>query len=150
MTRPTASRTRTPNSPQSCESSSPETGSCMLCLELCCCVCYHTRTTAIRPFYRKHSFTYPLPSSRHHAHSRANRLLITGTPLQNNLHELWALLNYLLPDVFDSAEVNCRTIFTTTTTSITTISRSSCSIIRVLTDCVVCGRTSRHGSTLAK
>ncbi|CAI6086349.1 unnamed protein product [Clonostachys chloroleuca] len=29
-----------------------------------------------------------------------NRLLITGTPLQNNLHELWALLNFLLPDVF--------------------------------------------------
>lgn len=33
-----------------------------------------------------------------------NRLLITGTPLQNNLHELWALLNFLLPDVFDSAD----------------------------------------------
>ena len=33
------------------------------------------------------------------------RLLITGTPLQNNLHELWALLNFLLPDVFGSAEV---------------------------------------------
>jgi len=33
-----------------------------------------------------------------------NRLLITGTPLQNNLHELWALLNFLLPDVFASAE----------------------------------------------
>eukprot|EP00628_Pelagophyceae_sp_CCMP2097_P016816 CAMPEP_0206848868 /NCGR_PEP_ID=MMETSP0975-20121206/26230_1 /ASSEMBLY_ACC=CAM_ASM_000399 /TAXON_ID=483370 /ORGANISM="non described non described, Strain CCMP2097" /LENGTH=1097 /DNA_ID=CAMNT_0054391505 /DNA_START=1 /DNA_END=3291 /DNA_ORIENTATION=- len=31
------------------------------------------------------------------------RLLITGTPLQNNLHELWALLNFLLPDVFASA-----------------------------------------------
>lgn len=32
------------------------------------------------------------------------RLLITGTPLQNNLHELWALLNFLLPDVFGDAE----------------------------------------------
>ena len=30
------------------------------------------------------------------------RLLITGTPLQNNLHELWALLNFILPDVFSS------------------------------------------------
>ena len=34
----------------------------------------------------------------------ANRLLLTGTPLQNNLHELWALLNFLLPDVFNSAD----------------------------------------------
>lgn len=33
-----------------------------------------------------------------------HRLLLTGTPLQNNLHELWALLNYLLPDVFSSSE----------------------------------------------
>ncbi len=32
------------------------------------------------------------------------RMLITGTPLQNNLHELWALLNFLLPEVFSSAE----------------------------------------------
>ncbi|KAL6703659.1 chromatin remodeling complex Adenosinetriphosphatase [Coniothyrium glycines] len=38
------------------------------------------------------------------AFNSRNRLLITGTPLQNNLHELWALLNFLLPDVFgDSA-----------------------------------------------
>jgi SWI/SNF-related matrix-associated actin-dependent regulator of chromatin subfamily A member 5 len=32
------------------------------------------------------------------------RLLITGTPLQNNLRELWALLNFLLPEVFGDAE----------------------------------------------
>ncbi|EIW69137.1 hypothetical protein TREMEDRAFT_68987 [Tremella mesenterica DSM 1558] len=32
------------------------------------------------------------------------RLLITGTPLQNNLQELWALLNFILPDVFSSSE----------------------------------------------
>eukprot|EP00306_Pavlova_sp_CCMP459_P004759 CAMPEP_0185157904 /NCGR_PEP_ID=MMETSP1139-20130426/2073_1 /TAXON_ID=298111 /ORGANISM="Pavlova sp., Strain CCMP459" /LENGTH=1133 /DNA_ID=CAMNT_0027723009 /DNA_START=12 /DNA_END=3413 /DNA_ORIENTATION=+ len=36
--------------------------------------------------------------------SSHSRLLITGTPLQNNLHELWALLNFLLPDIFSSAE----------------------------------------------
>uniref|UniRef100_A0A8D8WF21 Chromatin-remodeling complex ATPase chain Iswi n=1 Tax=Cacopsylla melanoneura TaxID=428564 RepID=A0A8D8WF21_9HEMI len=34
----------------------------------------------------------------------ANRLLLTGTPLQNNLHELWALLNFLLPDIFSSSD----------------------------------------------
>ena len=33
------------------------------------------------------------------------RLLLTGTPLQNDLSELWSLLNLLLPEVFDSAKV---------------------------------------------
>lgn len=33
-----------------------------------------------------------------------NRLLLTGTPLQNNLTELWALLNFILPSIFSSSE----------------------------------------------
>uniref|UniRef100_A0A2C9WKY3 ATP-dependent DNA helicase DDM1 n=1 Tax=Manihot esculenta TaxID=3983 RepID=A0A2C9WKY3_MANES len=31
-----------------------------------------------------------------------NKLLLTGTPLQNNLAELWSLLNFILPDIFQS------------------------------------------------
>ena len=34
----------------------------------------------------------------------AHALLLTGTPLQNNLHELWALLHFLYPDVFASSD----------------------------------------------
>ncbi|KAK4786967.1 hypothetical protein SAY86_010800 [Trapa natans] len=33
------------------------------------------------------------------------RLLLTGTPLQNDLKELWSLLNLLLPEVFDNKKV---------------------------------------------
>lgn len=32
----------------------------------------------------------------------ATRLLITGTPLQNNLKELWSLLHFLMPETFKS------------------------------------------------
>ncbi|KAJ2521669.1 putative ATPase [Coemansia sp. RSA 1939] len=38
------------------------------------------------------------------AYQSANRLLLTGTPLQNSLAELWSLLNFLLPDIFDDLD----------------------------------------------
>ena len=34
--------------------------------------------------------------------SSRGRLLLTGTPLQNNLMELWSLMHFLMPDVFQS------------------------------------------------
>ena len=33
-----------------------------------------------------------------------NKLILTGTPLQNDVGELWALLNFLMPHIFDTNE----------------------------------------------
>ncbi|KAG9247624.1 SNF2 family helicase/ATPase-like protein [Calycina marina] len=33
-----------------------------------------------------------------------NRLLLTGTPIQNNMQELWALLHFIMPQLFDNHE----------------------------------------------
>ena len=33
-----------------------------------------------------------------------HRVLLTGTPIQNSLGELWSLLNFVLPRVFNSSE----------------------------------------------
>lgn len=37
-------------------------------------------------------------------YSTRYRLILTGTPLQNNLPELWALLNFILPKIFNSVD----------------------------------------------
>ncbi|KAL6934689.1 hypothetical protein ACO0OL_003233 [Hanseniaspora opuntiae] len=34
----------------------------------------------------------------------SNKILITGTPLQNNLIELWSLLNFIMPNIFSDYE----------------------------------------------
>ncbi|KAF8625454.1 hypothetical protein AX17_006855 [Amanita inopinata Kibby_2008] len=34
----------------------------------------------------------------------AGRMILTGTPLHNNLAELWSLLNFVLPDIFDDVD----------------------------------------------
>lgn len=65
------------------------------------------------PFFRHHQWHYVVIDEAHRLRNEntifgklvrqmpsRSRLLLTGTPLQNNLHELWALLNYLMPDVF--------------------------------------------------
>ena len=39
------------------------------------------------------------------------RLLLTGTPLQNNLHELVSLLNFIMPSVFQDASEDLEIIF---------------------------------------
>lgn len=33
-----------------------------------------------------------------------NRLLLSGTPIQNSMAELWALLHFIMPTLFDSHE----------------------------------------------
>lgn len=47
-----------------------------------------------------HALTLTSPHTLTHLHT----LFSTGTPLQNNLPELWALLNFLLPTIFSSVD----------------------------------------------
>lgn len=36
------------------------------------------------------------------------RLMLTGTPMQNDLHELWSLLEFMMPDLFETGDVDLK------------------------------------------
>ncbi|KAG5037888.1 hypothetical protein JHK86_018728 [Glycine max] len=42
------------------------------------------------------------------ARNANQRLMLTGTPLQNDLHELWSLLEFMLPDIFATEDVDLK------------------------------------------
>ncbi|XP_057962074.1 protein CHROMATIN REMODELING 19 isoform X2 [Malania oleifera] len=42
------------------------------------------------------------------ARNANQRLMLTGTPLQNDLHELWSLLEFIMPDIFATGDVDLK------------------------------------------
>ncbi|KAH7825258.1 putative chromatin-remodeling complex ATPase chain Iswi [Monocercomonoides exilis] len=77
------------------------------------CVTTYEMILIEKAFLRKFKWNYIVVDEAHRikndksklstilrTYSSKHRLLLTGTPLQNNLHELWALLNFLLPTIF--------------------------------------------------
>ncbi|PPD99415.1 hypothetical protein GOBAR_DD03557 [Gossypium barbadense] len=42
------------------------------------------------------------------ARNAKQRLMLTGTPLQNDLHELWSLLEFMMPDLFATEYVDLK------------------------------------------
>ncbi|KAI9297913.1 hypothetical protein K502DRAFT_287160 [Neoconidiobolus thromboides FSU 785] len=53
--------------------------------------------------HRMKNATSKLAITLNQFYSTRYRLILTGTPLQNNLPELWSLLNFVLPRIFNSA-----------------------------------------------
>jgi len=71
-----------------------------------------------RPFLEQYDWTYMVLDEGHRIKNRecrlvrelkkipsTSRLLLTGTPIQNTLDELWSLLNFVNPMIFDDLEV---------------------------------------------
>lgn len=44
------------------------------------------------------------------AQNAKQRLMLTGTPLQNDLEELWSLLEFMMPNIFETADVDLKKI----------------------------------------
>ena len=58
-------------------------------------------TLIVDEAHRLKNFECKLIQALRTMHSVEMRILLTGTPLQNNLRELWSILNFVVPDVFD-------------------------------------------------
>lgn len=71
-----------------------------------------------RPMLEKYAWQYMILDEGHRIKNRScrlvkdlkqipstSRLLLTGTPIQNTLDELWSLLNFVNPMIFDDLEV---------------------------------------------
>ncbi|RLV95746.1 Transcription regulatory protein SNF2 [Spathaspora sp. JA1] len=54
--------------------------------------------------HRMKNASSKLSETLSHSYHSDYRLILTGTPLQNNLPELWALLNFVLPKIFNSVK----------------------------------------------
>ena len=61
---------------------------------------HHWKYLVVDEAHRLKNFECKLICQLRQLHTES-RLLLTGTPLQNSLTELWSLLNFLLPELFD-------------------------------------------------
>ncbi|KAK9053454.1 hypothetical protein SSX86_030088 [Deinandra increscens subsp. villosa] len=58
------------------------------------------------------------------ARNANQRLMLTGTPLQNDLHELWSLLEFLMPDLFETEDVDLKKLLNAEDTELITRMKS--------------------------
>ncbi|XP_050372173.1 protein CHROMATIN REMODELING 19 [Argentina anserina] len=52
------------------------------------------------------------------ARNANQRLMLTGTPLQNDLHELWSMLEFIMPDLFTTEDVDLKKLLSTADTDL--------------------------------
>jgi len=60
-----------------------------------------------------------------------NRLLITGTPIQNSMQELWALLHFIMPTLFDSQIISF-SVFSAISSSTSAFTRRNMKGFRIM------------------
>ncbi|KAD3639925.1 hypothetical protein E3N88_29148 [Mikania micrantha] len=58
------------------------------------------------------------------ARNANQRLMLTGTPLQNDLHELWSLLEFMMPDLFETEDVDLKKLLNAEDTELITRMKS--------------------------